>query len=311
MIVKTPGSQMGSPAVAEGGGEARGGGRGESGERSGVQAGSTLESTVPKARSRSREVETLDEAPRILLRASSKLQSSASSSESLSWVITALARISACPSVTVTFARTSASTSKPEEGRWAKGLELALWYDAWLCIGKYKTYRSFFNLRWGWVFLERTRILSEIQFTTHFIEFFVVETKRFVGSLVHVILTRQTCGQRSSRAAESKHRALRNYFFEQICYMYLISKCRGDWDLALCTTSGAAFGEPQRNGDFWEKTCFDAGNIKFCHCAAVLQTQVPKLCTDLDLSLLYILIFGTYSKFARKNNFLALGVCLN
>ena len=32
-------------------------------------------------------------------------------------------------------------------------------------------------------------------------------------------------------------------------------------------------------------------------------------CTDLDLSLLYILILGTYSKFARKNNFLALGVC--
>jgi len=41
------------------------------------------------------------------------------------------------------------------------------------------------------------------------------------------------------------------------------------------------------------------------HCAAVLQTQVPKLCTDLDLRLLYILILGTYSKFARKNNFLA------
>jgi len=30
MIVKTPGSQMGYPAAAEGGGEARGGGRGES-----------------------------------------------------------------------------------------------------------------------------------------------------------------------------------------------------------------------------------------------------------------------------------------
>jgi len=29
MIVKTPGSQMGSPAVAEGGEETRGGGRGE------------------------------------------------------------------------------------------------------------------------------------------------------------------------------------------------------------------------------------------------------------------------------------------
>jgi len=45
------------------------------------------------------------------------------------------------------------------------------------------------------------------------------------------------------------------------------------------------------------------------HCASVLQTQVPKLCTDLDHSLLYILIFGTYSKFTRENNFLALGVC--
>ena len=37
---------------------------------------------------------------------------------------------------------------------------------------------------------------------------FVVETKRFVGSTVHVILERQTCDQRSSRAAKSKHWAL-------------------------------------------------------------------------------------------------------
>ena len=45
------------------------------------------------------------------------------------------------------------------------------------------------SLRWGWVFLERTWILSGIQFTTHFIDFFVVETKRVVGSFVKVILT--------------------------------------------------------------------------------------------------------------------------
>ena len=32
------------------------------------------------------------------------------------------------------------------------------------------------------------------------------------------------------------------------------------------------------------------------HCAAVLSSQVNKKCTDLDLSLLYILILGTYSK---------------
>jgi len=65
MIVKTPGSQMGSPSAAEGGGEVMGGGRGESGERSEVQARLSLTSTAPKARSRSREVATLDETPRI------------------------------------------------------------------------------------------------------------------------------------------------------------------------------------------------------------------------------------------------------
>ena len=37
--------------------------------------------------------------------------------------------------------------------------------------------------------------------------------------------------------------------------------------------------------------------------------QVLKLCTDLGLSLFYILMLRTYSKFARKNYFLALGVC--
>jgi len=67
--------------------------------------------------------------------------------------------------------------------------------------------------------------------------------------------------------------------------MIPISKCRGDRDLGLCTTLVLAFGGPMRSGDFRTKTCLDAGKIEFCHCAAVLQTQVPKLCTDLDLSL--------------------------
>jgi len=45
---------------------------------------------------------------------------------------------------------------------------------------------TFSFLRWGWVtvFLERTRILSGIQFTKNLIEFIVVEMKRFVGSHV-------------------------------------------------------------------------------------------------------------------------------
>jgi len=76
MIVKTPGSQMGSPAVTEEGGEEVGGGRWESGGRSEVQARSMLTSTAPKARPRSEEDATLDEVPRISLRVSSKLPSS-------------------------------------------------------------------------------------------------------------------------------------------------------------------------------------------------------------------------------------------
>ena len=47
----------------------------------------------------------------------------------------------------------------------------------------------------------------------------------------------------------------------------------------------------------------------FWHCATVLFSQVPKKCTDLEFSLLYILTLGTYSKYTRKNNFLALSVC--
>jgi len=53
------------------------------------------------------------------------------------------------------------------------------------------------------------------------------------------------------------------------------------------------------SGDSGEKTCFDAGKIRFCHCAAVLPTQVPKLCTDLDLGLLYILILGASARCLR------------
>ena len=63
-----------------------------------------------------------------------------------------------------------------------------------------------------------------------------------------------------------------------------------------------------RDGKIREKTSFDGGKIGFCHCASVLQAQEPNLCTDLDLSLLYILILGTYNKFARQINFSALGV---
>jgi len=55
------------------------------------------------------------------------------------------------------------------------------------------------------------------------------------------------CGSRFD-LRDSKRRALENWFCVRICYMFLISECRGDWDLGLCTTSVLALGEPERNG---------------------------------------------------------------
>jgi len=131
--------------------------------------------------------------------------------------------------------------------------------------------------------------------------------KRFVGSFVNVILTRQTCGQRSSKAAEIKRRALGNYFSERI-YYFLISKYRRDWDLGLCTTSGLAFGEPQRSGDFREKNEFRRRKNRILPLLCGSSNASPEV-VHRPRTQSYILILVSYSKFARENNFLALGVC--
>jgi len=85
--------------------------------------------------------------------------------------------------------------------------------------------------------------------------FFVVDTNGFVDSSVHVIFTRQTCGQRWSRAAESKRQALENCLSERICNMFSISKCTGDWDLGECTFWVLAKREPLRNAKLWYFSC--------------------------------------------------------
>ena len=100
--------------------------------------------------------------------------------------------------------------------------------------------------RWGWLFLERKWILSGIQFTRHFIEFVVVETKRFVSSNVNVILTWQTCGLLSMMSAGSKPWALAFYFSLRICYMFQIPKCRRESNLGLCTTLVLSKRKPLR-----------------------------------------------------------------
>ena len=87
---------------------------------------------------------------------------------------------------------------------------------AFLILGHVSAMKIF--LRWGWFFLEGTRILSGIQFPRHFIEFVVVETKQFVGDNVNVILTRQICGQRSSMSAAClRHANAEHYHFIFAC----------------------------------------------------------------------------------------------
>ena len=57
------------------------------------------------------------------------------------------------------------------------------------------------------------------------------------------------------------------------------------------------------------KTSLDTKFVGSRHCSAAFSLQVPKSCTDLDLTLLYIPILGKYSRFVRENELLALGVC--
>jgi len=62
--------------------------------------------------------------------------------------------------------------------------------------------------------------------------------------------------------------------------------------------------------DFWnKKRVLPAGKIETWHCAAFLFSQVPKKCTNLELSLPYNLTLGTYSKFTQEIKFLAPGFC--
>jgi len=111
-------------------------------------------------------------------------------------------------------------------------------------------------LRWGKVFLERTRILSVIQFTRYFIEFVLVETKRFVASNVNDIVIRYTCRQHTKRVAGSKYQALALYLSIRICYMRSCSEDQNlEVSLGLCTTSGLAKRMQLRSAEFRSKTC--------------------------------------------------------
>jgi len=145
----------------------------------------------------------------------------------------------------------------------------------WLCTIFLTANVSTFKVGLG---ISRTNADSHgIRFTRHCIEFFVVKTKWFVRSNVNMILTLQNSSQYSSRAAGSKRIALEIYFYERVCHMFLMSRCRGGWDLWLCTFFGYLRKDNRctmPNSNFFPR----AKHFFFesCHCAAVPFTQVPK-----------------------------------
>ena len=67
----------------------------------------------------------------------------------------------------------------------------------------------------------------------------------------------------SARAClrEANKERLKKNCYERICKMFLISKCRGDWDLGQCTFWVLAKREPLRSGDFRKKRVSPAGKI--------------------------------------------------
>jgi len=100
-----------------------------------------------------------------------------------------------------------------------------------------------------------------------------------------------------------------NIFPYEFAVMFLVTKCRGESDWGLCTTSGLAKRMRLRCADFRLKNVFGCKIRRQSARTAVFFLQVPKLCTDLDRNLLYILILRTHNKFVLKKCMVALGVC--
>jgi len=87
--------------------------------------------------------------------------------------------------------------------------------------------------------------------------------------------------------------------FHTNCCVFSISKIRGESDLGLYTTLGLAKTFPLCGGAFRQILWSNTSWIGSCHLAAALILQFPNLYTDLDPTLLYILILIVYSKLAR------------
>jgi len=85
----------------------------------------------------------------------------------------------------------------------------------------------------------------------------------FLSALLSLVISMTGRSKRSARAlcdgVDVVREATGNQFCVRICYMFLTSKCRGDWDLGLCTTSVLVNGERMRDGKIREKNVFRRG----------------------------------------------------
>ena len=93
----------------------------------------------------------------------------------------------------------------------------------YLCSGIiiYLWYLDLYTYVSGWIgYFSNERGFSAQSSLQRISSNFFLKTKRFVCSSVNVILMRQTCGQRSSWAVESKRRAPDNYFPEWIAISF-------------------------------------------------------------------------------------------
>jgi len=83
-----------------------------------------------------------------------------------------------------------------------------------------------------------------------------------------------SCGcsyaERALWCRDSKCRALGNYFPVRICYEFLLSKCRGDLDLGMCTFWFWLFFVFQ-SFQIWQNPIFSAGETHFFSEVALTQ----------------------------------------
>ena len=125
----------------------------------------------------------------------------------------------------------------------------SLWISAWK---KHISFGHKFDcvegVRQGWGLSKPTCVFVEIQFIKNFSNLFLWKRNNCLIVISNDILTRQTCGNARAGVSGSKRQALAFYFSLRILYVFLLSICKGDWDLFwLMLRSVCEFGTCKEN----------------------------------------------------------------